>query len=70
MAHLKLSEALLCLDCEALGSNPECCLLCTSRAVYPLAKFLNRPTFQIDRSFPSGPMIDTVLAAEERVRNG
>ena len=44
MPHLKLQEAFLCLDCETLGNNPEHCIVCTSKAVHPLASFLNRAT--------------------------
>jgi hypothetical protein len=43
MAHIKLSEAYLCIDCETIGSNPEYCMVCLSKAVHPIAKFLNRP---------------------------
>ncbi len=43
MPHIPLNQALICLDCDMIGNNPGMCLVCTSKAVWPLSTFLNRP---------------------------
>lgn len=46
MPHLRLQDAFLCLDCETIATNPTQCVVCTSKAVHPLASFLNRPGYR------------------------
>jgi hypothetical protein len=42
LVTIKLERAFLCLDCEGVGDCSELCPSCGSKAVYPLAKFINR----------------------------
>lgn len=42
MAHIALQKAQLCLDCETIGDDSTGCVLCLSKAVHPLASFLDR----------------------------
>lgn len=42
MPHIALKDAQLCLDCNMIGSDPSGCVVCCSKAVFPLAKFIDR----------------------------
>jgi hypothetical protein len=39
---IRLEEAHLCLDCDYIGDDCQTCVQCGSRAVYSVAKFVNR----------------------------
>lgn len=45
---MKLDEALLCVECEAVYSCSIQCPQCGSRVAYPISRALNRPIASAD----------------------
>jgi hypothetical protein len=50
---MKLQEALLCVDCEALYSLASHCPECGSQVAYPLGRALNREAASSSSASPS-----------------
>ena len=42
LAHIPLSEAFLCLDCDAVGNCGSSCAKCGSVQVFPVQRWLDR----------------------------
>lgn len=66
MPHLRLQDAFLCLDCETIATNPTQCVVCTSKAVHPVAGFLNRTPKDV-RDFLLSPQAETLCEMVSRI---
>lgn len=64
MSHIALKDAQLCLDCSMVGDNPHGCVVCLSKAVHPLAKFLNRSTSELSHSCADLPNLPCLACAQ------
>lgn len=64
MAYINLSNAFLCIDCDTIGTDQTACVVCLSKAVHPLAKFLNRSTSELSHSCADLPNLPCLACAQ------
>lgn len=61
MAHFKLQDAFLCIDCDVVHNRSDQCPVCLSHALHPISAFLNRVPYKdlrFDERLPLGMMPD------------